>query len=200
MKRKTIMLCTAALALSACTGSDSGPRYVPRPEISENNYTHENRVEDYMDKKSYNEYEEREQCSHYRRLPRNYVGICGDTTQIETAYSGKVIRSYTILFDFDKSNVRQNEKATLDQIAKEISRYKPQQVTVTGYTDSHGKMDYNQKLSYRREEAVSKALLMRGIKNQILDREARGEYEQAVQTADGVKNQENRRVVIDFHR
>jgi len=71
---------------------------------------------------------------------------------------------------------------------------------VTGYTDSHGNVDYNQKLSYRREEAVSKALMMRGIKNQVLDREARGEYEQAVPTEDGVKNQENRRVVIDFRR
>jgi outer membrane protein OmpA-like peptidoglycan-associated protein len=153
-----------------------------------------------MDKKSYNEYEEREQCSHYRRLPRNYVGICGDTTNTETVYAGEIVRSYTILFDFDKSNVRNNEKATLDQIAREISKYNPNQVTVTGYTDSHGKADYNQTLSREREQAVSKALLKRGIKNQTLDREARGEYDQAVQTADGVKNQENRRVVIDFHR
>ena len=200
MRTKTIMLCTVALALSACTGSGSGPRYVPRAEISENNYTRANRIQDYMDKKSYDEYAEREQCSHYRRLPRNYVGICGDTRNTETVYVGEIVRSYTILFDFDKSNVRHNEQATLDQIAKEISKYQPQQVTVTGYTDSHGKADYNQKLSYRREEAVSKALLKRGVKNQVIDREARGEYEQAVQTADGVKNQQNRRVVIDFRR
>lgn len=200
MRTKTIMLCTVALTLSACTGSGSGPRYVPRPEVSENNYTHANRVQDYMDKKSYDEYEEREQCSHYRRLPRNYAGICGDTTNTETAYAGEIVRSYTVLFDFDKSNVRNNEKETLDRIAQEISKYQPQQVTVTGYTDSSGKADYNQKLSYRREEAVSKALLKRGIKNQVLDREARGEYDQAVQTGDGVKNQQNRRVVIDFIR
>ncbi|NCO04282.1 MAG: OmpA family protein [Alphaproteobacteria bacterium] len=200
MKSKTLIMCSAVLTLSACAGADSGPRYVPRPEISENNYTHENRLENYMDKKSYNEYEEREQCSHYRRLPRNYVGICGDTTNVETIYSGEIVRSYTVLFDFDQSNLRNNEKATLNQIAKEINKFQPKQVTVTGYTDSHGNVDYNQKLSYRREEAVSKALMMRGIKNQVLDREARGEYEQAVPTEDGVKNQENRRVVIDFRR
>src|SRR5690606_4263323 len=109
-----------------------------------------------------------------------------------------IVRSYTVLFDHDKSDIRSNEMATIDQAMREIDKYEPKQVTVTGYTDSSGKADYNQTLSREREQAVSKALLSRGIKNQTLEREARGEYEQAVQTGDGVRNQENRRVVIDF--
>lgn len=52
----------------------------------------------------------------------------------------------------------------------------------------------------KREQAVSAALLQRGIANQTLDRKARGEQDQAVDTDDGVRNQENRRVVIDFRR
>ena len=78
--------------------------------------------------------------------------------------------------------------------------YNPQQVTVTGYTDSSGSADYNQDLSRRREQAVSRALLERGIANQALEREARGEYDQAIETPDDTRNQENRRVVIDFRR
>ena len=40
----------------------------------------------------------------------------------------------------------------------------------------------------------------RGIENQTIDRAARGEYDQAVVTPDDTRNQENRRVVIDFRR
>ncbi|MCB9980378.1 MAG: OmpA family protein [Rhodospirillales bacterium] len=119
---------------------------------------------------------------------------------VENAPVLPIVSSYTVLFDFDKSDIRGNEMSTLDRIAQEINTYHPKQVTVTGYTDSRGTERYNRTLSRHREEAVSNALMQRGIKNQTLDREARGEYEQAVQTADGVKNQENRRVVIDFRR
>ena len=216
MKTKTIMLCTFALTLGSYGAqaedyytSNSGPRYTPRVEISQNNYTPENRTEDRMDNKSYNAYEQREPCQNYRKSPRNYVDGCSDEVMGEavvaeaptpTQHYEKIVSSYTVLFDFDKSNIRPGEKVTLDRAMNEISKYNPKEVTVTGYTDSSGQVDYNQTLSRQREQAVSEALLERGIKNQALDREARGEYEQAVKTADGVKNQENRRVVIDFRR
>jgi len=111
-----------------------------------------------------------------------------------------IVSSYTVLFDHDKSIIRANETATIDHAMREISKYNPREVTVTGYTDSSGKIDYNQALSSKREEAVSKALLSRGVENRVLEREARGEYDQAVETKDGIRNQANRRVVIDFRR
>ncbi len=218
MKTKTMMLCTIALTLGGCStynmSNSSGPRYTPRPEIAQSNYTHQNHVEDHMDGESYDKYEQREPCQQYRKIPRNYVEGCIEdvteeevitynavtttTTQQKTVLP--IVSTYTILFDYDKSNIRGNEQATLDRIAQEISKYNPKQVTVTGYTDSAGKADYNQTLSRQREQTVSAALLKRGIENRVLDREARGEYQQAVKTADGVKLQENRRVVIDFRR
>jgi OOP family OmpA-OmpF porin len=216
MKTKTILLCTVTLTLGTyaahAESNAFGPRYTPRPEISQRNYTQTNHTEDRMDVKSYEQYEQREPCQHYRRLPRNYADSCvrdevieNVIVQQEQKYVSEtrllpIVHSYTVLFDFDKSVVRANENETIDQVMREISRYNPRQVTVTGYTDSSGQADYNQNLSRKREQAVSRALLERGIENQTLDREARGEYEQAVQTEDGVRNQENRRVVIDFRR
>lgn len=214
MKIKTLLLCTVALSLGSYSahGETWGPRYTPRPAISQNNYTQANRMEDRLDITRYEQYEQREPCQHYRRLPRNYTDRCAadveqeymvvETTQ-QVAQESRllpIVRSYTILFDFDKSNIRADENEVLNRIMDEINMYNPQQVTVTGYTDSSGKADYNQDLSRRREQAVSAALLSRGIANQTLDREARGEYDQAVQTPDGVKNQQNRRVVVDFRR
>ncbi len=215
MKTKTILLCTVALTLGACSNSyrndneGSGARYVARDEVAQRNYTNADHVEDYMDKKSYKQYEQRELCQNYRDLPRNMIDRCIKaeqemelaTTQIsQTQKILPIVSSYTVLFDHDKSNIRANENETLDRAMREIAKYNPTQVTVTGYTDSSGKADYNQNLSREREQAVSRALLSRGIKNQTLDREARGEFDQAVETKDGIRNQENRRVVIDFRR
>lgn len=216
MRAKTIMLCTVALTLSGCYSgtsmwNSSGPRYTPRAEISQNNYTLKEHQQDRMDTKSYKEYEQREPCQHYRKPPRNYSDGCVSSIMKEDVVVAKakpvpaiavlpIVSSYTVLFDFDKSDIRSNEIATLDRAIREIDKYDPTQVTVTGYTDSHGKAEYNQILSRQREQAVSNALMKRGIENQTLNHEARGEYEQAVKTADGIKNQENRRVVIDFRR
>lgn len=217
MKTKTILLCTVALTLGACNSHNSmyessSPRYTPRADVAQQNYTNENHAEDRMDKKSYKQYEQREPCQNYRDLPRHMIDNCAKaeeadmelaTAQMTTHTKQKalpIVSSYTVLFDHDKSTIRANEKATLDRAMREISKYNPRQVTVTGYTDSSGKADYNQTLSHEREEAVSKALLNRGIENQTLEREARGEYDQAVETKDGIRNQDNRRVVIDFRR
>lgn len=220
MKMKTILLCSVVLTLGACSSysgmyESSGSRYTPRADVAQHNYTSANHAKDRMDKKSYKKYEQREPCQNYRELPRSMVDHCVKVEEdvvlaktkipvpVEEKMEQKVlpiVSSYTVLFDHDKSDIRANENETLDRAMREIAKYNPRQVTVTGYTDTSGKADYNQSLSRQREQAVSRALLSRGIQNQTLEREARGEYEQAVQTEDGVKNQENRRVVIDFRR
>jgi outer membrane protein OmpA-like peptidoglycan-associated protein len=213
MKIKTFLLCSVVITMGGYSayGQTSGPRYTPRPAVSQNDYTEKNRMEDRFDITRYEQYEQREPCQYYRRLPRNYTELCAvfveqeynvvETTQVvHQNQLLPIVRSYTILFDFDKSNIRAEENAVLNRIMDEINMYNPQQVTVTGYTDSSGKAGYNQDLSRRREQAVSRALLERGIANQTLEREARGEYDQAVQTPDGTRNQQNRRVVVDFRR
>lgn len=214
MKTKTVLLCTVALCLGGLSAHGqsvgSGPRYTPRAEVANQNYTETNRIEDRMDVKSYEEYELREPCQSYRALPRNYTDKCNrggkgvDLATVEVSNTQRkllpVVHSYTVLFDFDKSAIRSDQVQVLDQLMRELDKYDPRQITVTGYTDTRGTDGYNQTLSRQREEAVSKALLNRGIKNHAIDREARGEYSQAVKTPNDTKNQENRRVVIDFRR
>ncbi len=212
---RTTLLCTVTLCLASYSAHGqsvtSGPRYMPREDISDRNYTQIERTQDRMDKKSYEQYEQREPCQNYRDLPRNQTDNCSvsqevvDLGPIEISSTKirkllPIIHSYTVLFDFDKSSIRANEMATLDQVMHEIGKYNPEQITVTGYTDSSGAAAYNQALSLLREQAVSRALLGRGIENQAIEREARGEFNQAVVTPDDTKNQENRRVVIDLRR
>lgn len=212
---KTTLLCTVTLCLGSYSAQaqsvTSGPRYMPRAEVSDRNYTQVERTEDHMDKQSYEQYEQREPCQNYRNLPRNQTDNCAtsakslapETVEVSLDKTRKllpIVHSYTVLFDFDKSSIRANEMATLDKVMSEVGKYNPEQITVTGYTDSSGAVAYNQALSLLREQAVSKALLARGIENQTIARDARGEFNQAVVTPDDTRNQENRRVVIDLRR
>lgn len=123
-----------------------------------------------------------------------------EVTQSSQYREQAILSSYTILFDHDDANIRDNEIATLNRVLREMDKYKPRQVTVTGYTDSSGTEEYNQSLSRQREQAVSRVLTENGVSTQMLDRKAVGQYEQAIRTNDGVQNQSNRRVVIDFRR
>lgn len=207
---KTLLCSAVCIGLSAC--ANSGPRQVPRPSIPLNQYTNANHWEDYYDREAYKNYEERELCQQYRRIPRNSEMLTNcwvrkapvkqvATEQVVTERRLlPIVNSYTLYFDFDKSNIRAGEREILNQIANEIEKYDPTQITVTGFTDSSGSVEYNQKLSERRSNTVSKALMDQGITTEYVEQDARGESDLAVSTPDGVKLQENRRVVVDFRR
>jgi outer membrane protein OmpA-like peptidoglycan-associated protein len=61
-------------------------------------------------------------------------------------------------------------------------------------------MAYNNALSAKRANNVSNFLTDMGVSNFVVDEDALGETELAVQTGDEVKSQANRRVVIQFLR
>jgi len=66
------------------------------------------------------------------------------------------------LFDFNKSVLRPQGKARLDELAHELDGTQYETVTVTGHTDRIGSAAYNQKLSLRRADAVQEYLVGRG--------------------------------------
>lgn len=153
-------------------------------------------------------YEWREPCqSYYWGVER--LGIetsCTDpeeeTLVVEERHymDMDVFKSYTVYFDFDKSNIRASERDTLDSVARDIVSLEPLHVTVVGHADASGPADYNQALSARRADTVSDALTAMGVPNTVIDENAMGEQDLAVPTPDGVRLQENRRVTIQFRR
>ncbi len=152
--------------------------------------------------KYYMEYEQREPCQHYRMVPNSVMNMA---SCVQSKKDGKikllpVVATYTIYFDFDKSNIRKNQWSVIDQVVREMNVYHPTQVTVVGHTDTSGSMDYNSKLSARRADTASKALTSRNITNFYLDEQAMGEENLAVPTPDGTRLEENRRVVIQFRK
>ena len=105
---------------------------------------------------------------------------------------------YAVLFDFDKSDIRADARAVIDQVladaaAQGIDRVR---ISATGHADRSGSEEYNLALSMRRADAAREALIARGIPAENITVASRGESENAVPTADGVKEQANRRVEI----
>ncbi len=66
---------------------------------------------------------------------------------------------YGILFDIDKTDLKPESKATLDEIAKLLKSDPTLKVEVAGHTDNTGNAEHNMKLSAGRAAAVVNALV-----------------------------------------
>ena len=103
---------------------------------------------------------------------------------------------YLVLFDFDKSNINDAAQAVVNQVVADFGANKSTAISVTGHTDRSGSDAYNEKLSERRSDAVREALIAAGVPAEAITTAWKGEAENAVPTADGVKEQANRRAEI----
>jgi OOP family OmpA-OmpF porin len=103
---------------------------------------------------------------------------------------------FIVLFGFDSADLSAEADAVLDQAVAKAREMGMEGFSLTGHTDSAGAEDYNLALSLRRAEAVRAGLMARGIAGDAISVAGRGESEQAVPTADGVREAANRRVVI----
>ncbi|HZT88328.1 MAG TPA: OmpA family protein, partial [Stellaceae bacterium] len=88
--------------------------------------------------------------------------------------------------------------AIVRQAADAYNAGAPVRIMVTGYTDRSGSAGYNQRLSERRANNVAKALAGLGVPHTQMAIGGRGENDNRVPTADGVREPQNRRVEIVF--
>src|SRR5215470_382449 len=103
---------------------------------------------------------------------------------------------YIVLFDFDKSNINAAGQAVIDQILAAAKTMGTVNISATGHADRAGSENYNMALSLKRADSVRAALIAGGISADAITVAGRGESEPAVPTADGVKEQANRRVEV----
>ena len=105
-------------------------------------------------------------------------------------------QKFLVFFDFDKSNLRNDSKNIVQQAADYAKKNGKVRLTTTGHTDTSGSDAYNQALSERRAKEVQKELNRLGIPNNEIVVLWKGESMPLVQTGDGVKEPQNRRVEI----
>ena len=105
---------------------------------------------------------------------------------------------YIVYFDYDSTTIADMDSVgRITAAAKVAKANKSTRIEVTGHTDTAGASDYNQRLSEARAKVVDEALIALGIDGLIIERHAKGKNLPSVQTGDGVRKAENRRVEIN---
>ena len=105
-------------------------------------------------------------------------------------------QSFMVFFDWDRSNLSQQAVQVIGQAASTFKSRGAARLVATGHTDTSGPENYNMALSLRRANAVKNELVRQGVPAEAISVVGRGEEGLLVQTADGVREPQNRRVEI----
>ncbi len=109
----------------------------------------------------------------------------------------KVTMAADAHFDFDKSALKPEGKARLDDLVGKLKAVNLEVVIAIGHTDSIGSNAYNQKLSMRRASAVKAYLVSKGIAANRIYTEGKGETQPVADNKTKEGRAKNRRVEIE---
>jgi hypothetical protein len=101
-----------------------------------------------------------------------------------------------VFFDWDSTKLSDPSMNVLEQARDAFKAKQATRITATGHTDTSGSEAYNMALSLRRANAVKDALVKLGVPAAAITTVGRGEQGLLVQTGDGVREPQNRRVEI----
>jgi OOP family OmpA-OmpF porin len=111
--------------------------------------------------------------------------------------SEKVSFAAEALFDFDKSHVKPEGKAALDDLLAKLAGMNTEVMVTVGHTDSVGSDAYNQRLSLRRAEAVKAYIVSKGIDATRVYTEGKGESQPVADNNTAEGRAKNRRVTVE---
>jgi OOP family OmpA-OmpF porin len=108
-------------------------------------------------------------------------------------------RQFIVFFGFNKYNLTSEALRVISEAVVAAKDTGSASVLITGHTDTVGSPQYNQQLSMRRSNAVKGEMVRQGVPTSAITSTGKGETELLVQTADGVKEPQNRRATIDLN-
>jgi OOP family OmpA-OmpF porin len=111
--------------------------------------------------------------------------------------ASKVTFAADAFFDFDKSVLKPEGRAKLDDLVSKIRDVNLEVIIAVGHTDSIGSVAYNQRLSVRRAEAVKAFLVSKGIERNRVYTEGKGEKQPVADNKTAEGRAKNRRVEIE---
>ena len=109
----------------------------------------------------------------------------------------KVTYAADAFFDFDKSVLKPEGRAKLDDLVGKIKGINLEVIIAVGHTDSVGTDAYNQRLSVRRSEAVKAYLVSKGIERNRVYTEGKGEKQPVADNKTDEGRAKNRRTEIE---
>ena len=128
-------------------------------------------------------------------------GCDGALTAAAAAASGvsqsKITLQADTLYDFDKASLKPEGMATLDKIAKDLSKIKLEVIIAVGNTDSVGTDAYNMALGQRRAQSVKAYLTSKGVDGSRIYTESKGKSNPVASNATAEGRAKNRRTDIE---
>lgn len=122
------------------------------------------------------------------------------TMPVETDEPAALPQPFIVYFDFDKDTITSAAMTTITKAANAYREFKAVEINASGHTDRAGADIYNEKLAQARVEAVRDALVREGVPASKIMLISKGENAPAVNTDDGVRESQNRRVEIKLVR
>lgn len=116
---------------------------------------------------------------------------------VPAATSEKVTFAADAFFDFDKSVLKPEGRAKLDDLVSKMGGLNLEVIIAVGHTDSVGSDAYNQALSVRRSEAVKAYLVSKGVEKNRVYTEGKGEKQPVADNKTAEGRAKNRRVEIE---
>lgn len=110
--------------------------------------------------------------------------------------SGEI--AMVIYFDFDSSEVRPQDVATVEAHAGQLTGNRQYEVRLEGHADERGSREYNIGLGERRAQAVRRLLLLQGASAAQISTVSFGEERPAADGSDEASYALNRRVEINY--
>jgi len=109
----------------------------------------------------------------------------------------KITLQADTLYDFDKSTLKPEGKATLDKIAADLNKIKLEVIIAVGNTDSVGTDAYNMALGQRRAQSVKSYLTSKGVDGSRIYTESKGKSNPVASNATAEGRAKNRRTDIE---
>ena len=109
----------------------------------------------------------------------------------------KITLQADTLYDFNKSDLKPEGKATLDKIARDLSKIKLEVIIAVGNTDSVGTDAYNMALGQRRAQSVKAYLTSKGVDGSRIYTESKGKSNPVATNATEAGRAKNRRTDIE---
>jgi len=105
---------------------------------------------------------------------------------------------FIVLFDFDSTTYAPGNNTIVREALDAAMANMASMLRITGHADRSGPVAYNQTLSERRANRVIEELVSGGVDPTRISGEAVGETQPLIPTADGVREEGNRAVVINL--
>ena len=105
---------------------------------------------------------------------------------------------FIVFFDFDSADITDQAADIVRDAAQAFKDTGQVEIMLDGHTDRSGASDYNKRLSERRAVAVRAELARNGVDASVVTVQGYGENKTLIDTLDGVREPQNRRVEITF--